>query len=339
MDIPVVAFLVRHPSAGDVLVDTGFHPSVAVEPKGALGKWGGLLFKDIRMATEDSLPAQLRALGVDPSTIGTVVMTHLHFDHAGAISEFPAATFAVDAREWAAAADGSERDGYIRRQFDHGFDWRLVDFDGPAADSFATFGRAVDLFGDGSVRLVSTPGHSAGHLSVVLRLREREALLCGDAAYTESAIENDTVPYVVQDEHFYLRSLREIQLYTEQTPDALVVPGHELAVMRRAAYGPVNPSAKQGPIPHGLMSVPPLRRKRTSAARPSGPFAAPNGDRCPGAAARCPWAAPACPWRRRRAAAPCPSRRSPSRSRPRGAVGTPYSGVTSGERPENSAGR
>ena len=233
VDIPVVAFLVRHPSAGDVLVDTGFHPSVAVEPKGALGKWGGLLLKDIRMATEDSVPAQLRALGAEPSEIGTVVMTHLHFDHAGAISEFPAATFIVDSREWSAAAQGSERDGYVRRQFDHGFDWRLVDFDGPAADSFATFGRSVDLFGDGSVRLVSTPGHSAGHLSVVLRLREREALLCGDAAYTESAIANDTVPYVVHDEHFYLRSLREIQLYLEQTPDALVVPGHELAVMRR----------------------------------------------------------------------------------------------------------
>ena len=233
VEIPVVAFLVRHPTAGDLLVDTGFHPSVAVEPKGALGKWGGLLFKDLRMATEDSVPAQLRALDVDPAALRTVVMTHLHFDHAGAVSEFPSATFVVDAREWTAAAEGSERDGYIRRQFDHGFDWRLVDFDGPAGDSFASFGRSVDLFGDGSVRLVSTPGHSAGHLSVILRLREREALLCGDAAYTESTIENDTVPYVVEDEHRYLRSLREIQLYVEQTPGALIVPGHEAAVMRR----------------------------------------------------------------------------------------------------------
>jgi glyoxylase-like metal-dependent hydrolase (beta-lactamase superfamily II) len=233
VEIPVVAFLVRHPSAGDVLVDTGFHPSVAVDSKGALGRWGGLLFKDIRMDTEDSVPAQLRGLGVDPSTLGTVVMTHLHFDHAGAVSEFPGATFVLDAREWAAAADGSERDGYIRRQFDHGFDWRLLDFEGPTADSFATFGRAVDLFGDGSVRVVSTPGHSAGHVSVVLRLRDREALLCGDAAYTLDTIENDTVPYVVEDEHRYRRSLREIQLYLEQTPDALVVPGHELAAMRR----------------------------------------------------------------------------------------------------------
>ncbi len=233
VELPVVAFLVRHPTAGDLVVDTGLHPSVAVEPKNAMGRWGGLVFKDIRMATEDSLPAQLRALGVEPAQVRTVVMTHLHADHAGAISEFPAATFVLDAREWAAAAAGSERDGYVRRQFDHGFDFRLVDFDGPAGDSFATFGRSVDLFGDGSVRLVATPGHTRGHLSVVLRLRDREALLCGDAAYTEDAIANGTVPYVVADEHLYSRSLRELQRYLEQTPGALVVPGHELAVMRR----------------------------------------------------------------------------------------------------------
>ncbi len=233
VEIPVVAFLVRHPTAGDLLVDTGLHPSVAVEPKNALGRWGGLLFKDIRMDTEDSVPAQLRALGTDPARIRTVVMTHLHADHAGAISEFPASMFVLDKREWAAAAGGSERDGYVRRQFDHGFDFRLVDFEGPATDSFTSFGRSIDLFGDGSVRLVATPGHSKGHLSVVLRLEDREALLCGDAAYTEDAIENATVPYIVDDVHNYKRSLREIQLYLEQTPGALVVPGHELAVMRR----------------------------------------------------------------------------------------------------------
>lgn len=233
VDIPVVAFLVTHPSAGTLLVDTGFHPSVAVEPKGALGKWGGLLFKDIRMASEDSAPAQLRAMGIEPSTVSTVVMTHLHADHAGAISEFPDSTFVLDRREWQAASDGGERDGYVNRQFDHGFDYRLLDFDGPTADSFASFGRAFDLFGDGSVHLVGTPGHSDGHLSVVLRLRDREALLCGDAVYTTAALSNGSVPYVVSDEHCYHRSVREIQLYLEQTPDALVVPGHDMSAFMR----------------------------------------------------------------------------------------------------------
>ena len=146
-------------------------------------------------------------------------MTHLHADHAGAISEFPAATFVVDAHEWAAAADGSERDGYVRRQFDHGFDWRAGRLRRPhrptrSPPSAARWTCSATEASAWSRRPATAPGH----LSVVLRLRDREALLCGDAAYTLDAIENDTVPYVVDDEHRYRRSLREIQLYLEQTP-------------------------------------------------------------------------------------------------------------------------
>lgn len=231
IDVPVVAFLIEHPRAGPTLVDTGFHPSVALDPKGAMGRFGGVLFKDIRMEHEEAVPAQLRKRGIDPSTLRTVVMTHLHFDHAGAISEFPEATFVLSDLEWEAAARGKEIDGYNARQFDHAFDYRLLDFDSAESDSFASFGRSFDLFGDGSVRLVSTPGHTRGHLSVVLRLRDREALICGDAAYTRATIDETRLPYKMEDEHRFKRSLREIQLFVEQTPDALVVPGHDMRAL------------------------------------------------------------------------------------------------------------
>jgi glyoxylase-like metal-dependent hydrolase (beta-lactamase superfamily II) len=227
-DVPVIAFLVEHPGAGAILVDTGFHPSVAVDSTGAMGRYGGLVFKDIRMEHDQAVPDQLRERGLEPSEVSTVVMTHLHTDHAGAISEFPQATFVLSDTEWEAAAGGRELDGYVKRQFDHAFDYRLLDFESAESDSFASFGRSFDLFGDGSVRLVFTPGHTAGHLSVVLRLRDREALLCSDAAYTRSTIEDTRLPYKMEDEHRFRRSLREIQLYAEQTPDALVVPGHDM---------------------------------------------------------------------------------------------------------------
>ncbi len=119
--------------------------------------------------------------------------------------------------------------GYVRGHIDHPFDFRLLDFDGEAVDAFASFGRALDLFGDGSVRLVATPGHTHGHLSVVLRLRSREALLCGDAAYTTDTLDHGHLPGQVVDEHLFRRSLREITRYRELTPEALVIPGHDLA--------------------------------------------------------------------------------------------------------------
>ena len=228
--VPVQAFLLRHPGAGHLLVDTGFHPSVAVDPKANLGRpLTTISLRDIEMEPEQAVPAQLRARNVDPASIGTVVMTHLHADHASAISEFPQATFVLSSAEWTAATSQGQSHGYRRRQFDHAFDYRTLDFDGPDADSFSAFGRAFDLFGDGSVRLVFTPGHTHGHLSVLLRLRERDLLACGDAIYTMRALRDSHPPARMEDEHRWRRSLRELQLYVREHPDAVVVPGHDLA--------------------------------------------------------------------------------------------------------------
>lgn len=233
IDVPVGAFLVEHPSAGILLVDTGFHPAVAVDGKQALGQLGGAFFKDVRMDPDQAVAAQLRERGLSPASIGTVVMTHLHADHASGIAEFPSATFVVSRQEWDAAGGGRQLEGYVRRQFDHAFDYRTLDFEASEVDSFATFGRSIDLFGDGSVRVVYTPGHSLGHCSVVLRLEGREVLLTGDAAYTMRTIEESHLPFQMADEHRFKRSLREIQLYVGATPDALVIPGHDMEAWRR----------------------------------------------------------------------------------------------------------
>ena len=232
LDVPVIAFLVEHPGAGPVLIDTGFHGSVAIDSAQAMGRFGGLLFKDVQMESNEAVPPQLRARGIAPESVGTIVMTHLHSDHASGIAHFPEATFVISADEWESARKGSQLEGYLKRQYDHAFDYRLVDFDGAGAGSFATFGRALDLFGDGSVQLVSTPGHTEGHLSVVLRLAHREALIAGDALYTMRTLRERHLPYRMADEHRFERSLREIELYTEQTPDALVIPGHDMPAWR-----------------------------------------------------------------------------------------------------------
>lgn len=232
-ELPVQAFLVEHPGAGLVLVDTGFHAAVAVDPRQGMGRLGGLVFKDLRMDSDQAVPGQLRERGFAPDDVKTVVLTHLHSDHASGIAQFPDATFVVSSAEWEAAAEGGVTDGYMKRQFDHAFDYRLLDFESDAADSFASFGRSLDLFGDGSVRIVFTPGHTAGHCSVVLRLSERDVLLTADAAYTERTIAETALPQRMADEHRFRRSLREIQLYIEQNPDALVVPGHDMPAWRR----------------------------------------------------------------------------------------------------------
>src|SRR5690606_9988023 len=66
VEIPVQAFLVEHPTAGLVLIDTGFHAAVAVDPRQGMGRLGGLLFKDIRMDADQAVPGQLRRRGFKP---------------------------------------------------------------------------------------------------------------------------------------------------------------------------------------------------------------------------------------------------------------------------------
>jgi len=224
---PIQCFLVEHPGAGPMLIDTGFHASVAVKPRSNLGTFGTVIYRDIDMRPEQAAVAQLRARGIEHSSLRTVVMTHLHPDHASAIADYPEATFLVSSAEWEAAANGGQRDGYVKRQFDHGFDYRLIDFDSQAANSFAGFGRAFDVFGDGSVRVVFTPGHTLGHMSVVLQTAKGEVLVAGDAIFMHRTLEDDHLPFLLADEHLFRRSLREIRQYRKETPDALIIPGHD----------------------------------------------------------------------------------------------------------------
>ncbi|MGZ5323102.1 MAG: N-acyl homoserine lactonase family protein [Solirubrobacterales bacterium] len=223
--LPVPAFLVRHPGVGAILVDTGLHPSVASDPRHNLGRIGGSLFE---LEQGRDAVSQLRPKGVSPADVAVVVMTHLHLDHASAISEFPESLFVVSSDEWREATEhGTIRNGYRPVHYDHAFDYCSVDFDSDAIESYGPFGRTFDLLGDGSVRLVFTPGHSAGHMSVICRLPRRDFVICGDVAHTWRLLEGRAEPGRFHDLHNWHRSAKEMRAYREAYPYALVVPGHD----------------------------------------------------------------------------------------------------------------
>lgn len=233
--VPVPAFLIRHPKAGPVLVDTSLHSSLEAKPAANMGRALASATK-FRFPDGDLL-TQLRARDVDPKSIRTVVMTHLHIDHASGVSEFPNATFVLSAREWEAATTVSRPllHGYRRAHFDYLFDYRTIDFDGPLIDSYASFGRTFDLFGDGSIRLAFTPGHTEGHLAVIARLREHDFVIAGDAVYTRAQLAGENIPARPEDMHQWERSRRELQRFAEGYPNAVIVPGHDPAAWAELA--------------------------------------------------------------------------------------------------------
>jgi N-acyl homoserine lactone hydrolase len=238
-EIPIPAYLLEHPRAGSVLVDTGMHETItnkhSLERARNLGAVGTMMSRHTRMRPEQTAAAQLRALRVDPTSLGLVVMTHLHFDHASALCDFPSTTVLVDRREWSGAwSRDSLLHGYSRTQLDARPSYRAIDFNAPWATPSKSFERTIDVWGDGALRLVSTPGHTIGHLSLIVRLQDGEALLTADAAYTMETIRADERPWLTHNRRAFEHSLQQIQAYDRDNPDAIVIPGHDMNAWTRA---------------------------------------------------------------------------------------------------------
>ncbi len=237
--IPIPAYLLEHPSAGPVLVDTGMHesciPGGGRERARNLGPIGRLMSRRLSVTPEQTAAAQLRAHGLQPADIRLIVMTHLHYDHASALRDFPNATVLVDTREWAAAwARDALLNGYSKAQLDPRPRYRTIDFSASPSVASGPFERTIDVFGDGTLTLASTPGHTAGHLSLVARLDGHEALLAADAAYTMGTIRGEERPWLIHDRKAFEHSLRQIEAYDREHPDAIVIPGHDMAAWQVA---------------------------------------------------------------------------------------------------------
>ena len=181
---PYFVYVVSHPD-GWVLIDTGLHPAVRTNPRGHLGAAADSFVIE-KLDENDDVVAKLAMLGLQPTDIHHVVQTHLHFDHAGGLQSFPHATIYVQAAElpFAYWPPVYQRSIYVKADFDHPLRWKEL------------LGEH-DLFGDGRILLVPTPGHTPGHQSVVLRLDGGAIILIADAHYLVEKMRERLLPSVV----------------------------------------------------------------------------------------------------------------------------------------------
>ncbi|NDK89623.1 N-acyl homoserine lactonase family protein [Gordonia desulfuricans] len=211
--VPVTSYLIEHP-CGRAVFDTGMSPAIqdSDDPAGHVGDLLAALHVFDYTVGED-LAARLRALDVDPGSIDHVINSHLHFDHCGGNAQVPNAEIVLQGREVTAADEGGELRGYIDADYDTGQPRRLVDGE-------------HDLFGDGSVVLFPTYGHTPGHQSARVRTDAGEFVLCGDACYLQESLETLTLPGVIADPESAMASLECFRAL--QAAGSTIMFGHDL---------------------------------------------------------------------------------------------------------------
>ncbi len=190
---PVNVFAVVHPD-GVLVFDTG--QSAAAARPGFLPRWHPYLrLARFELTREDEAGEQLRGLGIDLGAVRWVVLSHLHTDHVGGLDAFSNAEVIVSEAEWNLARGfGGRLRGYVQRQLPARLVPRLASFDGPAVGPFP---HSQDIAGDGTLLLLPTPGHTVGHMSLLVRTDDHVYLLAGDLVHTASELEA-TAPEIAE---------------------------------------------------------------------------------------------------------------------------------------------
>jgi glyoxylase-like metal-dependent hydrolase (beta-lactamase superfamily II) len=198
--LPVNVFLVEH-ERGLCLFDAG-QEAAAARP-GYFPRWHPFMWLSrFELSPADEVLPQLRSRGIAPEDVRWVVLSHLHTDHVGGLAPFAGAEVLVSRVEWERAQGlGGRIRGYVPQHWPVTIAPRLVDFDGPAVGPFPA---SQDLTGDGVLVLVPTPGHTPGHLCLIVRDGDGGFLLGGDLAHRNEDLPAEVAEFCRREGLVYL---------------------------------------------------------------------------------------------------------------------------------------
>jgi N-acyl homoserine lactone hydrolase len=216
VEVVCPSFLIEH-KRGLVLWDTGLYPGAAGDPAAVYGQ-ALVDFLGIQFQPHQRVDRQIEALGFTMSDVKYVIASHLHFDHAGGLYLFPHAKIIVGAGEVPYALwPMSHHVGSFRRE----------DILAISRGNVFEVAQDLDLFGDGSINVLRTPGHTPGSLSLFVRLPGRPFLLTGDAIHIREQVDTPLPLPDDPDARQAVRSIERICLLAAAN-EATMWIGHDL---------------------------------------------------------------------------------------------------------------
>jgi glyoxylase-like metal-dependent hydrolase (beta-lactamase superfamily II) len=188
-------YLIRH-AKGWMLWDSGYPDSLAATPEGVVSPATGA-----RAKLPKTLVSQLAEVGLKPADVTYVAFSHSHGDHVGNANLFTSATLYIQEAEYEAAFGPTPQK----------FGFNPASYDKLRANPVVKLKGDFDVFGDGSVTILSTPGHTPGHQSLMVRLqRTGVVILSGDMVHFQSNWDNRRVPGFNFDRDQSLASMNKV---------------------------------------------------------------------------------------------------------------------------------
>ncbi|WP_040948847.1 N-acyl homoserine lactonase family protein [Gorillibacterium massiliense] len=202
--LPVSAYLIEHPK-GLVLVDTGWHTDVRGNQRKYMGKIHYQINKAI-LPEGQAINEQLNSMGIKISDLDYVILSHLDIDHASGIKLVKEAKHILTSDiEWAAAKKSPVR--YLQHMWE-GVDVKTFQM---TSSEYGPMERSFDLFGDGSIICVHTPGHSKGMTATVVQREGKFVLLAADCGYAAKSWENMILQGVIVNKREAIESLQWVK--------------------------------------------------------------------------------------------------------------------------------
>jgi glyoxylase-like metal-dependent hydrolase (beta-lactamase superfamily II) len=219
------AFVIKHPTSGLVVFDTGVSERGRTEPEHYVG-WLGARLDMLDIPEGSGLAVQMRASGLDPADVTRVVVSHVHFDHTGGIPDFPNATVVVGKAEKDWVVAGVRKTDFVDLEPLRGMErWQAIDYS--TEKPMGTLLAAHDLLGDGSLFAVDLSGHTPGSTGLLVRTSEAPILLTGDAAWTKKSWLWPARPISAWNMSLWWEQAWRIKRFALMEPRLVVIPGHD----------------------------------------------------------------------------------------------------------------